>query len=211
MATDEVQRGKWILDSGCTFHMSLVKIYFSDYYEYDGGRVMMGNNAMCKVIGMGNIHLKLHDGTVRLIRQVRHVPDLKRNLISLGMLDQNGCSIKLECGDLRILNGLTLIMKGTKRNEVYVLDGEVVTGESSVSVKTNADNTRLWHLRLGHISLKGLKELEKQGVLGNDKIEELDLCEDYVLGKSTRASFKKSVHKTKSILDYVHSDLWGPS
>ncbi|KAH9716260.1 hypothetical protein KPL71_021398 [Citrus sinensis] len=26
-------------------------------------------------------------------------------------------------------------------------DGEVVTGESSVSVKTNADNTKLWHLR----------------------------------------------------------------
>ena len=88
MATDEVQKGKWILDSGCTFHMSPVKSYFSDYHEYDGGRVMMGNNAVCKVIGMGNIHMKLHDGTVRLIRQVKHVLDLKRNLISLGMLDQ---------------------------------------------------------------------------------------------------------------------------
>ena len=51
-----------------------------------GGRIMMGNNAVCKVIGMGNIHLKLHDGTMRLIRQVRHVPDLKRNLIYLGYL-----------------------------------------------------------------------------------------------------------------------------
>ena len=86
-----------------------------------------------------------------------------------------------------------------------------MTGESSVPVKTNADNTRLWHLRLGHISLNGLKELEKQGVLGADKIEELDFYEDCVLRKSTRTSFKKSVHKTKSILDYVHSDLWGPS
>ncbi|KAH9650187.1 hypothetical protein KPL70_026271 [Citrus sinensis] len=103
------------------------------------------------------------------------------------------------------------VQKGKRKNGVYVLDGEVVTGESSVSVNANTDITRLWHLRLGHISLKGLKELEKQGVLGADKIEELDFCEDYVLGKSTRASFKKSVHKTKSILDYVHSDLWGPS
>ena len=211
MATNEVQKGKWILDSGCTFHMSPEKSYFSDYHEYDGGRVLMGNNAVCKVIGMGNIHLKLHDGTVRVIKQVRHVPDLKRNLISLGMLDQIGCSIKLECGELKILNGSTLIMKGKRKNEVYVLDGEVVAGESSVSVKANTDITRLWHLRLGHISLKSLKELEKQGVLGADKIEELDFCEDCVLGKSTRASFKKSVHKTKSILDYVHSDLWGPS
>ena len=76
-------------------------------------------------------------------------------------------------------------MKRTRKNGAYVLDGEVVTGESNVSVKTNADNTRLWHLRLGHISLKGLKELEKQGVLGADKIEELDFCEDCVLRKST--------------------------
>ena len=98
-------------------------------------------------------------------------------------------------------------MKWTRKNGVYVLDGEVVTGESSVSVKTNADNTKLWHLRLGHISLKGLKELEKQGVLGADKIEELDFCEDCVLIKSTRASFKKYIHKTNSILDYVHSDM----
>ncbi|KAH9754884.1 Integrase catalytic domain-containing protein [Citrus sinensis] len=90
-------------------------------------------------------------------------------------------------------------------------DVQKMTGESSVPVKTNADNTRLWHLRLGHISLNGLKELEKQGVLGADKIEELDFYEDCVLRKSTRTSFKKSVHKTKSILDYVHSDLWGPS
>ncbi|KAH9782190.1 Integrase catalytic domain-containing protein [Citrus sinensis] len=179
VATNEVQKGKWILDSGCTFHMSPEKSYFSDYHEYDGGRVMMRNNAVCKVTGMGNIHLKLHDGTVKVLKQ--------------------------------ILNGSTLIMKGKRKNEVYVLDGEVVTGESSVSVKANTDITRLWHLRLGHISLKGLKELEKQGVLGADKIEELDFCEGCVLGKSTRASFKKSVHKTKSILDYVHSDLWGPS
>ena len=87
MATEDVQKSKWIINSGCTFHMSLVKSYFSDYHEYDGAMVMIGNNAVCKVIGMGNIHIKLHDGTVRLIRQVRHVPDLKRNLISLGMLD----------------------------------------------------------------------------------------------------------------------------
>lgn len=32
------------------------------------------------------------------------------------------------------------------------------------------DNTKLRHLRFGHMSLKGLKELKKQGVLGSIKI-----------------------------------------
>lgn len=57
------------------------------------------------------------------------------------------------------------------------------------------------------MSLKSLKELEKRGVLGTDKIGELDFCEDCVIGKSTRASFKKFFHKTKGIRDYVPSNL----
>lgn len=78
-------------------------------------------------------------------------------------------------------------------------------------VGTGGVNTRLWHLRLGHMSVKGLKELEKQGVLGKDKIDELDFCEDCVFGKSTRHSFKHLTSKSIGILDYIHSDLWGPA
>lgn len=70
--------------------------YFNEYQEFDSGRVMMGNNSIFRIIGIGNVSLKLHNGSIRVIKQVRHVPDLKRNLISLGMLDQIGCSIKLE-------------------------------------------------------------------------------------------------------------------
>lgn len=80
-----------------------------------------------------------------------------------------------------------------------------------MSFSSSVDKIRLWHLRLGHISLKGLKELSKQGLLGGDKIEDLVFCEDCVLGKSTRTSFKSLVHTSKGTLDYIHSDLWGPT
>lgn len=49
---------------------------------------MMINNSVYKIIGMGKIYFKLHDESTREVRQVRHVPNLKRNLISLGMMDQ---------------------------------------------------------------------------------------------------------------------------
>ena len=42
---------------------------------------MMGNNVVCKIIEIGNIRLKLYDVTIRELKQVRFVPDLKRNLI----------------------------------------------------------------------------------------------------------------------------------
>ncbi|KAH9703748.1 Integrase catalytic domain-containing protein [Citrus sinensis] len=168
--------------------------------------------SMCKkIVGIGNVNLKLHDGTIRELRKVRYVSELKRNLISLGMLDQMGLSIKLESGELRISNGDGVVMKGYKRNGVYVLNGEAITGVSGVSINSSCDNTLLWNLRLGHMSLRGLKELQKQGVLGSSQISELDFYEDCVLGKATRNSFGKSVHSTKGILEYIHSDLWGPA
>lgn len=82
----------------------------------------MGINDICKVISMGNVNLKVHDKTIRELKEVRYVPNLKRNLISLGMLDQIGLSIKVESSELKILNRSTMIMKGAKKNGVYVLD-----------------------------------------------------------------------------------------
>ncbi|KAH9680636.1 Integrase catalytic domain-containing protein [Citrus sinensis] len=101
--------------------------------------------------------------------------------------------------------------KGSRKNGVFILDGDVVNGEAGVSSADTIDKIKIWHLRLGHIGEKGLKELEKQGVLGNNKLGNLDFCEDCVLGKTTRSSFKRSVHKFKDKLEYVHSDLWGPA
>ena len=100
---------------------------------------------------------------------------------------------------------------GRFRNGVYELNGEVKVGESGVSIDSNIDKTKLWHLRLGYMSEMGLKELEKQGVLGGDKIGTIKFSQDCVLGKSTRSSFNKSGHKSNAILDYVHYDLWGPT
>ena len=32
-----------------------------------------------------------------------------------------------------------------------------------------------------------------------------------MFGKQTRVRFSSGIHSTKGILDYIHSDLWGPS
>ncbi|KAH9726310.1 hypothetical protein KPL70_008223 [Citrus sinensis] len=211
IASDVDQEGKWVLDSGCSFHMCPFKHHFSEYQEYDGGKVMMRNNAICRVIGIGVIKLKLHDNSILELKQVRHVLDLKRNLISLGMLDQIGCIVKVQQGIMSVVKGSLVLLKGIRKNGLYVLEGTTMTGMVLVSSSSSVDKTRLWHLRLRHMSLRGLKELSKQGLLGSDTIGEMVFCEDCVLGKSTRTSFKSSVHTTRSILDYIHSDLWGPA
>lgn len=103
-----------------------------------------------------------------------------------------------------------VILKGFRINSLYILEGSTVIGEVSVSSSASENKTRLWHLRLRHISQKSLIELSKLGLLGEDKIKDLRFFEDCVLRKSTRTSIRVSTHISKGILDYVHFDLWGP-
>ncbi|PKI76612.1 hypothetical protein CRG98_002921 [Punica granatum] len=61
-----------------------------------GRVVFMGNNAACKTVGIGTIQIRMHDGVIKTLSNVKHMPDLKKNLISLGVLDSNGCKVVIE-------------------------------------------------------------------------------------------------------------------
>ena len=37
----------------------------------------MGNVASCTIIGMGTIKIKMFDGVVRTLEEVRHIPDMR--------------------------------------------------------------------------------------------------------------------------------------
>ncbi|KAH9679839.1 hypothetical protein KPL71_026297 [Citrus sinensis] len=168
IAADKKSSGEWILDSGCSFHMCPHKDFFVSFESIDGGKVLLGNNLAYKVAGIGSVRIKMYDGSVRSLEQVRYVPELKRNLISLGMIDQLGCCIKAENGELQILRDGRIIMKGSRRNGLYVLKGSV-------------------------------------------ELPALEFCEKCVFGKATRQKFNPGKQETKNTLDYIHSDLWGPS
>jgi len=61
------------------------------------------------------------------------------------------------------------------------------------------------------MSEQGLTVLSKRGLLDGCNIGKVDFCEHCIFGKHKRVIFNTSVHTTEGILDYVHSDLWGPS
>ena len=47
----------------------------------------MGDDHPCNIEGMGKVHIKMDDGIVQELKEVRYVPQLKRNLIFVGALD----------------------------------------------------------------------------------------------------------------------------
>ncbi|KAG8490763.1 hypothetical protein CXB51_013984 [Gossypium anomalum] len=58
---------EWILDSGCTFYMSPNQNWFTTYETVSKGVVLMGNNASCKIAGVGTIKVKMFDRVVRTL------------------------------------------------------------------------------------------------------------------------------------------------
>ena len=47
----------------------------------------MGDDHPCNIEGMGTVRIKMDDGIVRELKEVRYVPQLKRNLISVDALE----------------------------------------------------------------------------------------------------------------------------
>jgi hypothetical protein len=74
----------WVVDSGASFHATPHRKYFQDYVQGDFGQVYLGDDAPCKIVGMGKVQIKQQNGNQWLLKEVRHVPDLRKNLISIG-------------------------------------------------------------------------------------------------------------------------------
>ncbi|GJT58860.1 retrovirus-related pol polyprotein from transposon TNT 1-94 [Tanacetum coccineum] len=173
----------WIMDSGCSYHMTPKLDIFFDFLECDRGSAQLGDNKECKIKGIGKVMVQLKDGSSFVLHNVRYILELKRNLISLGTLEKEGYTVKLQSGKVKVINGSRVILSGIRRdNYVYSLDGHAMAGELNASVR------------------------KRQSCAGK-----LDFCKNCVLGKSHRVSFGVGRHTTQGVIDYVHSDLWGPS
>ena len=48
----------WVLDSACSFHVTPHRDWFDTYKSVNYGSVLMGNDATCKVVGIGKIKIE---------------------------------------------------------------------------------------------------------------------------------------------------------
>ena len=74
----------WVLDSGVLFHTTPHREIIQNYVAGDFGKVYSADGSALDVVGMGDVRILLPNGSVWLLEKVRHIPDLSRNLISVG-------------------------------------------------------------------------------------------------------------------------------
>ena len=102
--------------------MTTNRDWFSTYKPMHKGVVLIGNNASCKVAGIRTIRIRMFDGVVRTLSDIKHVPNLKRNFISLSTLDAKGYKYTSEGGVLKMSKGALVVMKGHQKTAMlYVL------------------------------------------------------------------------------------------
>jgi len=68
---------------------------------------------------------------------VRYVPQLKRNLISVGVLEMLGLVVSIRDGVLKMTKGSMVVIKGVRQNNLYYLKGSTVTGQVETSISSD--------------------------------------------------------------------------
>ena len=100
------------------------------------------------------------------LTDARHIPDLTKNLISLGTLEAKRCKYLAKYGVLE-LPRMVILPCWQGDQEIYILQGSTITSAVAVTtvLSSQTNRTKLWHLRMGNLSEKGMTILSRKGVV----------------------------------------------
>jgi hypothetical protein len=197
----------WVVDSRVSFHATPHRKHFLDYVQGDFGQVHLGNDAPCKIVGMRKVKIKQRNVNQWLLKGVRHVPNLMKNIISIGQLKSEGCISIFTNKAWNVTKGSLVIAKGEKVGTLYLCTGNT---DSSISLASIGVDTTLWNHSIGHMNENGMNILQKRNLFRDIKQIDLDFCEHYVYGKQKRVEFLRVGKEKKSErLELVHIDVWG--
>nr|GEX27433.1 copia protein [Tanacetum cinerariifolium] len=176
-----VQLILFIVDSGCTKHMTSNLKLLCNFVEKFLGTVRFGNDQFSPIIGYGD----LAQGNVT-INRVYYVEGLNHNLFSVGQFCDPDLEVafrKSTCF-VRDLQGNDLLI-GNRGSDLYII--------------LFKNQLHLLHSKDIVIFLPKLKYVKDQ------------LCSSCELSKAKRSSFKsKAVPSSKGRLNLLHMDLCGP-
>ncbi|GKA58295.1 hypothetical protein Tco_0757483 [Tanacetum coccineum] len=205
-----------VMDSGGSYHMTHMRDFLYDFKGFDGSSVQLGDNRTCTIKGTGEVKIQLHDGSSFILEDVRYVPGLIRSLISLGTLEKEGYTMKMQMGRIKVIKGCRVIMTGIrKKNCVYTLEAKVITfgvqkhgGSKQVGFK-QLGSKQVGFKQLGSkqdsmeykIKKRVWFEVELQGAQGDREAEVFQVSNDDTAVAQRRLEDKQPEEKTNT--DYL--------
>jgi len=120
------QDSTWVVDSMASFYITSWHDYFASYRDSDFGYVRMRNNGVSKVIDMGDVYLETNVGCNLFLKNVRHVPNIRLYLISIGTLDDNSYCNSFFDGKWKLTKCSTVVAKGKKTGSLYTMHADLI-------------------------------------------------------------------------------------
>ena len=103
--------------------------------------------------------MEINTGCKLILKDVRHVPDIRLNLISAAKLDDEGFHSHFGDGSWKLTKGSLIVAKRRKCNTLYLMPAKLSKEDLNL---TDDATMEMWHRRLGHMSKKGLQMLMKK-------------------------------------------------
>lgn len=220
-STESNQSTDWLLDCGCSHHMSPYVPEAKPVSVNSG--VLMGNNDSVPIVGRGSKSIDLHSHCL-VLDDVLHVPKLGQNLLSIGQSTGRGLKFVFEDDICNIYTKETMLT-ASSRPFVTVMKGNDNLYHTSqdvgkVSMQTNYAKRQvktrsydLWHQRLAHLNPHDVYILAKHpdSRIGVEASRSERPCEGCALGKMTRGKFYPANRRSDdlSVLEVSVIDLSG--
>ncbi|GKB48697.1 retrovirus-related pol polyprotein from transposon TNT 1-94 [Tanacetum coccineum] len=168
----------WIVDSGCSKHMTGDRSLLKNFIEKFMGTVRFGNDNFAAITSYGDYI----QGNITICH-VYYVEGLGHNLFSVGQFCDGDLEVDFRSKTcyVRNLEGDDLLTGGRESN-LYTISISDMAASSPVCLMSKATSTKswLWHRRLSHLNFGTINDLTRLELVPSDhsKLEllHMDLC-----------------------------------
>ncbi|GJX79290.1 retrovirus-related pol polyprotein from transposon TNT 1-94 [Tanacetum coccineum] len=170
----------FIVDSGCSKHMTGNLKLLTNFVEKFLGTVKFGNDQIAPILGYGD----LVQGTIT-IKRVYYVEGLNHNLFSVGQF----CDADLEVAFrkstcyIRDLKGNDLLT-GSRGTDLYSISLQDSTTPNPICLMAKATSSQawLWHRRLSHLNFDTINLLSKNNIVNG--LPKLKFIKDHLRNRT---------------------------
>ncbi|GJV23063.1 ribonuclease H-like domain-containing protein [Tanacetum coccineum] len=198
----------WIIDSGCSRHMTGNKAYLAEYQDFNGGPVAF-RGSKGYITSKGKIKTgKLDFEDVCFVKELQHF-----NLFSVSQICDKKNKVLFtdsEClvlsPEFKLPDASQVLLRIPRQNNMYSFNLENIVpsgGLACLIAKATIDESNKWHRRLGHVNFKNLNKLVK----GNLKLNLAGLLGTANMVLIISSTVKRSTAKDAGEAPNKHPDL----
>lgn len=118
ICTLKIKQESWVLDSRASYHATQNQELSKTHVSRNLQKVYLCNDQPCVFIGKGVVKVRLNEFAWEL-KDVRHTPDLRRKLISVGQLTSEGYTTIFHGDYWKVPNHAITIARGKKSGSLY--------------------------------------------------------------------------------------------